>query len=152
MRYSTLVFAAFLAVFTSFTAGSATAQKVDRSVINDTPTIEIKPVEGIVADFLAASDRERDGDTDASYVVGRVTDFAGRSVRGAEMTLYSLDSDDVRRVVTNGFGYYRFPNLNEGESYLIAVQHRRYLFVMGSTSFTLEGTPIQIDFQAEALR
>jgi hypothetical protein len=152
MRYSTLVFAASLAVFASFGAGSAIAQKAERPVLKDPPpAIEVKPVEDFVIDYLAVSDRERGGDSAAAYVMGRVTDFSGRSVRGAEITLYNLDSDDVKRVVTNGFGYYRFPNLNDGQSYLISVKHRRYLFVMGSTSFTLEGAPIQIDFQAEEM-
>jgi hypothetical protein len=149
MRYSTLVFAAIVAVLASF-GPSPTAAQRDRPVQkNPSPVIEVKPVEDIVVDYLANSDRERGEDESGAYVMGRVTDFGGRSVRGAEVVLFSLDSDDVKRVVTNGFGYYRFQDLNLGESYLISVQHRRYLFVGGSTSFIVEGEPIQIDFQAE---
>ena len=153
MRYSKLVIAAFIAVTSFLASGSAIAQKADRPAPKETsPSVEIKPVEEIIFDHLANSDRERGADPAAAYVMGRITDFSGRSVRGAEVVLFSLDSDDVKRVVTNGFGYYRFQDLNLGESYLISVQHRRYIFVMGSTSFTLEGAPIQIDFQADELR
>jgi hypothetical protein len=153
MRYSTLVYSAFLTVFVSLATGSAIAQKAEEPVQKDSiPFIEIKPVEDIVVEYLANSDRERGGDSAASYVMGRVTDFGGRSVRGAEVTLFSLDSDEMKRVTTNAFGYYRFPNLGEGESYLIGIAHRRYIFVMGSVSFTVEGTPVQIDFQAEEMR
>lgn len=153
MRQSTLVFAAIMAVMASFGAGSAAAQKAERPAQKGpSPVIEVKPVEGIVVDYLANSDRERGEDESAAYVIGRITDFAGRSVRGAEVILFSLDSDETKRVVTNGFGYYRFQDLNPGESYLISVQHRRYLFLLGSTSFTIEGDPIQIDFQADEMR
>jgi hypothetical protein len=149
MRYRTLVFAAIWAVF-ALTAATAFAQKAERPVEKaPIPVIDIKPVDGLIVDFLAKDDREKGGGASDAYVMGRITDFSGRSVRGAEVTLFSLDSDDVKRVASNAFGYYRFPNLGEGESYLIAVQHRRYLFVGGSVSFTLENVPIQIDFQAE---
>lgn len=153
MRYSTLVFAAFLAVIASLTSTSAVAQKAEGRPIqkNPPPVIEISPVDEIVVDYLAKADQERGGNPASTYVMGRVTDFSGRSVRGAEITLFSLDSEDVKRVTTNAFGYYRFPNLNEGESYLIGVAHRKYIFVMGSISFTIEESPIQIDFQAEEM-
>jgi len=153
MRYRTLVFAVFLAVFASIVTNSANAQKAERPVQKTPPeVVDIKPIEDIIVDYLAKVDRESDTTPAATYVMGRITDFGGRSVRGAEVTLFSLDSDDIKRVTTNAFGYYRFANLAEGDSYLIAVNHRRYLFVGGSTSFTLESSPIQIDFQAEEMR
>ena len=95
MRQSTLVFAAIMAVMASFGAGSAAAQKAERPAQKGpSPVIEVKPVEGIVVDYLANSDRERGEDESAAYVMGRITDFAGRSVRGAEVILFSLDSDE----------------------------------------------------------
>lgn len=144
MRYSTLVFAAFMAVFAPFASTSAVAQKAER-------VIEVNPVDEIIVDYLAKADQERGGDPAGTYVMGRVTDFSGRSVRGAAIMLFHLDSDEVFRATTNGFGYYRFPNLAEGANYLISIQHRKYIFVMGSVSFTTEATPLQIDFQAEEM-
>lgn len=153
MRYSTLVFVTIWAAFASIAPAPASAQKAGMfEQKTPPPIVEVKPVEDVVVDYLAAADQERGGGPALFYVMGRITDFGGRSVRGAEVTLFSLDSDDVKRVSTNAFGYYRFANLNEGESYLIAVIHRRYLFVGGSTSFTIESTPLQIDFQAEEMR
>lgn len=152
MRYSTLVFTALLAVLTFFAPTSADAQKAARATDKaPLPAVEILPVDIDVADHLFKADQERGGEV-GTYVLGRVTDFAGRSVRGAGITLFSLDSDEVLVVTTNAFGYYRFPGLAEGSSYLIAVHHRKYLFVTGSISFTLEASPVQIDFQAEEAR
>ena len=150
MRYSTLIFTALFALLTTLGPETAFAQTADKQVKIQPPAVQILPVDNVVAKYLERSDRDL-GDTARSYVMGRVTDFGGRSVRGAEVTLFSLDSDEIKRATTNAFGYYRFPNLAEGESYLIAVAHRRYLFLTGSISFTVETTPIQIDFQAEEM-
>lgn len=151
MRHLTLVFAALLAVSTSIAPNPTYAQKAEKQAQKTPPAVEILPVDDVVVEYLERFDRDLGGNPARSYVMGRVTDFGGRSVRGAEVTLFSLDSDDIKRATTNAFGYYRFPNLAEGESYLIGVAHRRYLFVMGSVSFTVESTPIQIDFQAEEM-
>lgn len=93
----------------------------------------------------------KSGTQDENYAVGRVTDFRGRSVKSAAITLYCIDSDQVRRVATNAFGYYRFETLAPG-NYVISIDHRSYLFVMGSLSFVVEDKPIEIDFRAERLR
>lgn len=84
-----------------------------------------------------------------NQVLGRVTDFAGRSIRSARITLFCLDSDQVHRTSTNTFGYYQFKTLTEGHSYLVSIDHARYLFLSGSISVTVAEEPIEIDFQAQ---
>lgn len=86
-----------------------------------------------------------------NQVLGRVTDFVGRSVRAARITLYCLDTDRVYRATSNSFGYYQFAGLTEGHSFLMSIDHTRYLFLNGSISITLDSEPVEIDFQAEKM-
>lgn len=153
MRYRILVIAAFAAVLAWIAPIAAYAQRAVVIPQRRPPAVDIKPVDDVVAEHFAKVDKENGEETDSTYVMGRISDFSGRSIRGADVALFSLDSNElVRRVTTTPFGYYRFEGLKEGEGYLISVQHRRFIFVGGSISFTIESTPIQIDFQAEEMR
>ena len=60
-------------------------------------------------------------------VAGRVMDAAGRAVSGAVITL-SGQSGDVRRAVTNAFGYFRIDDIASGATYTISAGHKRYNF------------------------
>jgi len=145
MRYQNFVFSVFVGLILSQIGTVANAQ------VRGIPEgIETKAVAGSLIDDLLKSDEEEDIDPTETFAVGRVVDYAGRSVRSARVILFHLDTDKVSLVDTNSFGYYRFGGLKEG-NYLIAVTHRRYIFVMGSMSFTVEGAPVEINFWAERL-
>ncbi len=145
MRYQNLVFSVFVGLIFSQIATVADAQ-----VRGIRQGIETKAVAGSLIDDLLKSDEEAGVDPGETFAVGRVVDFAGRSVRSARVILYHLDTDQVNLIDSNSFGYYRFSGLKEG-NYLIAVEHRRYLFVTASMSFTIEGAPVEINFRAERL-
>jgi hypothetical protein len=129
-------FAVVLIVITAI----STAANAQKAVFDET-----------VREPILHFEEAKSGTQDDSYAVGRVTDLRGRSVRSAAITLYCIDSDQVRRVATNTFGYYRFESLAPG-NYLISIEHRSYLFLMGSLSFLVEDKPVEIDFRAERLR
>lgn len=144
MRYLILVFSLFFGI-------SALAQPIlaQKRVQFD---YQFSRVDDLVTAHLQRSDKDSGELPSTPYLTGRVTDFSGRSVRGAEIMLFSLDTDEVKHTRTNSFGFYRIKDLKPGESYLISVLHRRYLFALGSVSFIVENDPIRIDFQAEETR
>lgn len=60
-------------------------------------------------------------------VGGRVTSSSGRGVARARVTI--TDSDGATRSTkTNFFGYYRFPNVSAGETYVLTVFSKRHSF------------------------
>lgn len=81
-------------------------------------------------------------------VTGRVTDAYGRGIYGARVTLVNATSGAAATALTNSFGYYRFNEVPTGDFYVMSVSARRYLFVNGTTSFSLEDNLAGIDFQA----
>jgi hypothetical protein len=63
----------------------------------------------------------------ASQISGRVLTTDGRAVSKARVTLTNQDGE-VRSALTSIFGYYRFETVAAGETYVITVQHKRYVF------------------------
>lgn len=68
------------------------------------------------------------GSTAASVSVsGRVLTADGRGVRNAQVTI--IDSNGVARTVTtSSFGYYRFDDVEGGQSYVLGASNKRYRF------------------------
>lgn len=60
-------------------------------------------------------------------VAGRVLTADGRPVRGAIVQITSPDGS-VRSAISSTFGYYRFTGVVVGETYLVAVASKRYVF------------------------
>ena len=61
-------------------------------------------------------------------VSGRVLSSAeGRGLRNAAVTITD-QSGNVRRTLTNAFGYYRFDDVESGNTYVVGVQSRRFSF------------------------
>ena len=60
-------------------------------------------------------------------VSGRVVDATGRAVSGAVVTL-SGQNGEIRRAVTNAFGYFRLDDVASGATYSISASHKRYNF------------------------
>jgi endonuclease G len=64
----------------------------------------------------------------ASQISGRVMTTDGRAVSRARVTLTDQNGE-TKSALTNPFGYYRFETVAAGETYVITVQHKRYVFV-----------------------
>lgn len=81
-------------------------------------------------------------------ITGRVTDPYGRAISSAKLTLINAITGEVETAYTNTFGYYKFDAVPVGDFYVMNVQHRRYLFVNGSVSFSLQDSIAGLNFQA----
>lgn len=60
-------------------------------------------------------------------ITGRVTDTGGAGIRGAIVRLTAPDGT-VLSAATSSFGYYRFEDVEPGQSYVATVSSRRYRF------------------------
>lgn len=76
---------------------------------------------------------------------GRVTTAAGNGIGKTTVTLTD-QSGNVRVVVTNAFGYYRFENVEAGQSYVIAAQNKRFQFVNPTQIISVRSDVTDADF------
>ena len=83
-------------------------------------------------------------------VDGRVTTSAGSGIRGAYLTLTDLSTGEVRTVVTNNFGYYRFTGMMTDDVYNLTVSAKRYTFATNSQTFTLRDSLSGVNFTASS--
>ncbi|HLM60605.1 MAG TPA: carboxypeptidase-like regulatory domain-containing protein [Pyrinomonadaceae bacterium] len=60
-------------------------------------------------------------------VSGRVLTLDGAGLRNARVTITAMDGE-ARTVLTGKSGAYRFANIEAGETYIISVASRRYVF------------------------
>lgn len=132
MRHRNLVFAALFGLFLAFTAP---AQDIDFD-------FGLGPV----------ANRAQKAEPATPQVQGQVTDFAGRSIRAAEVRFVDMDADEIVSVKTNAFGFYQTADLTPGRSYFVSVHHRKYLFIIVPTEILVGDTTIRIDFQGESAR
>ncbi|HEX2641296.1 MAG TPA: carboxypeptidase-like regulatory domain-containing protein, partial [Pyrinomonadaceae bacterium] len=79
-------------------------------------------------------------------ITGRVLTDAGYGIRGAVLTLTNLSTGEVRRVITNNFGYYTFTDAMTDDVYNLTVAAKRYSFVNDSRTFTLRDSLSGVDF------
>ncbi len=70
-------------------------------------------------------------------VEGEVRDTNGVGIAGATITAVNASTGAYTAVRSNSQGRYRISDLRVGEFYLVAVDHKRYIFPSGSVSFTL---------------
>ena len=136
MRHRNLVFAAFFGLFAVVSTYS-----------QDISDLAGK---GIMADQSFKGGRKADPAT--PQVMGRITDFAGRSIKAAEVTFFCLDSDQFSTVRTNAFGYYQVSDLLDGHSYILSIQHKKYLFLIAPDAFTVGLEPLEFDFFGDLAR
>ena len=61
-------------------------------------------------------------------ISGRVTDAFGRGISGALVRIQDANGSYGRLARTNSFGYYTFPDVPTGASYVIVPSHKRYVF------------------------
>lgn len=80
-------------------------------------------------------------------VSGRVTDSAGRGLRGTRVEILNASTNEVRATTTNTFGYYSFSNLPVGDFYVLSVpSSRRGWARTNSYTFTLDDNLTSMNF------
>jgi len=82
-------------------------------------------------------------------VGGRVVDAFGSGISRATVTIQNLSNGEVRTASTSSFGYYRVDDLPSGDSYIVTVGHKRYVFSNNSQIFTLSDAIENLDFTAD---
>ena len=83
-----------------------------------------------------------------AVITGRVTDRYGRGISNARLQLFDASTGESTYATTNTFGYYRFDDVETDSFYVMSVSHKRYMFVNGSTSFSLTADVADMDFVA----
>ena len=134
MRHRNLVFTALLALFAAF---SVYSQDIG---------------DAFGPEFEGYINSGRKADPSTPQVFGQITDLAGRSVKSAVVSFIGLDTDEVVTVRSNVFGYYQTADLTPGKTYIISVEHRRYLFLLPSLEVTVGEQPIEFNFMGEFAR
>ena len=76
-------------------------------------------------------------------VSGQVRDLDGRGVAGARVSMQNQQGQIVW-AISNPFGYYRFADVEIGQSYLVSVEHKRFTFE--SRTITLNDEVTGLDF------
>ena len=68
-------------------------------------------------------------------IAGRVLTQAGSGIRNARISMTAQDGS-IRHTMTNMFGYYRFTNVEVGETYILTVVSKQYIFAPQVVSVT----------------
>lgn len=77
---------------------------------------------------------------------GQVTTGTGRGVASARVSMQD-GSGSIRNAITNGFGYYRFQDVQAGAVYVVSVSAKRYTFA--SRTISVADELVNLDFVAE---
>jgi hypothetical protein len=81
-------------------------------------------------------------------VSGRVTDAYGKGLARTIVTIQNTETSETRTVLTNPFGYYRFDDLEVGNSYIISARNKRYTFETETQVFSLNDAVDNLNFIA----
>ncbi len=79
-------------------------------------------------------------------IVGRVLTSYGAGIRNVIVTAYGGRLTQPKVTVTSTFGYYRFDGLPAGDSYVISVTAKRYLFQHNAMLVNLDQSLVGVDF------
>ena len=83
-------------------------------------------------------------------ITGRAKTPAGRPIKAAMITLRDADTNQlVRSTYTSLFGYYRLEQVETGRLYVLAVWHKRYLFVLPAHLLEINEDRNGVDFTGE---
>lgn len=78
---------------------------------------------------------------------GRAINSTGRGIRNVIIRLTSADGA-IRFATTTAFGYYRFTNVNAGETYIITAKGKRFEFSQPSQVLNVNENVVDINFIA----
>jgi hypothetical protein len=79
---------------------------------------------------------------------GRVTTADGRGIRNVRVSLTD-QSGNARYAMTSSFGYYLFEDITAGQTVVISVTAKRYIFSTPTRILTVDEGLADIDFTAE---
>ncbi len=77
---------------------------------------------------------------------GSVVSNTGRSLKNITLMLQNASASEFKTAITNGFGYYRFENLEVGSFYVLSIQNKRYHFPNSPLAFTLNEDLVSVAF------
>ena len=83
-------------------------------------------------------------------VSGQVRNAGGMGISGALVTITAKDGS-VRQTRSNNFGYYRFENVLSGQSYIISVVAKSYVFAKPTVVISVFDEFTNVDFISEPL-
>lgn len=147
----------------TFTANSGSPNQQDSDWITQQmfisqyagQTIRLYFIENIPQTYTGPGQFELDGVKLESFpptaanvtVQGRVFNFRGRGISRAFVSI-SDGSGEVRSALTNPFGYYRFEDVEVGNTYILEVHSKRYLFTNSPYIVQISEELSNINFRA----
>lgn len=81
-------------------------------------------------------------------VSGKAVTIGGRSIANARVSI-TLPNGEVRSILTNLFGNYRFENLSVGQTYILSITTNRYTFINPMRVISLNGELVGEDFVSD---
>jgi hypothetical protein len=82
-------------------------------------------------------------------ISGRVINASGSGIRNATVVLTDMNGQS-RSVVTGTFGYYRFDEVQAGQTYLVTVHSKRFTFANATRVISLFDDIADVDFVAQS--
>ncbi|MGC2237759.1 MAG: carboxypeptidase-like regulatory domain-containing protein [Pyrinomonadaceae bacterium] len=84
----------------------------------------------------------------STSVLGRVVTADGRGIRNARISI-TLPNGEVRTALSGSFGYYRFDDLEVGQTYILSIAAKRYTFINPTRIISLKDELAGEDFIGE---
>jgi hypothetical protein len=85
----------------------------------------------------------------AASLSGRVTNAGGRGIARARVVLFGGSLAQPIYAQTNAFGYYRFPDLPAGTTYVVTVSSKTHTFAEPSRAINLDAELTNVDFVSQ---
>lgn len=83
-------------------------------------------------------------------ITGRATTPDGNGIRGVRLVLISPNGV-IRSVITSTLGYYAFDGVEVGQTYVLEISSRKYVFANPTRIFLLQDHVSGMDFTADPL-
>ena len=84
----------------------------------------------------------------SSLISGRILAANGNGIRNVLISLTNAGSGEIRFARSSAFGYYRFEEVPVGESYILRVSAKRYVFTPDTRIVVLLDELTDVDFTA----
>jgi len=82
-------------------------------------------------------------------IAGRISNSGGRGIRNVRLTLSGGSLTEPIYAYSTSFGYYQFPEVPTGETYIVTVNAKRYTFNPSSIVISLSDSLEDVDFVGE---
>ena len=81
-----------------------------------------------------------------AFVGGRILAADGNGIRNVIITLTDVSGGEIRLARSGSFGYYRFEEIPVGETYILTVRSKRFIFLPDTRIITLLDELTDADF------